>query len=256
MPSFLIPAFGVTALLYAAIGFGGGSTYTALLAISGTDYQLLPIISLCCNIIVVSGGTWRFAQAGAIDWRRIWPLFLLSIPAAWFGGQLPVGELAFTALLAGALGIAGLLILLQSKDAQDNHNIDNKPAKKRVLLNLAIGGGLGFLAGVTGIGGGIFLAPILYLIHWGPPRAIAGAASLFILLNSLAGLAGQFTNLNGDNGAALLSYWPLLLAVLLGGACGSWLGALRLPLNWLRRGTALLIILVSLRLFWRAITLL
>lgn len=261
MALFLIPAFGITALLYAAIGFGGGSTYTALLAISGTDYRILPVISLLCNVVVVAGGTWRFARSGAVDWRRIWPFLLLSVPAAWAGGQLPVSEALFIWLLASALFVAaGLILLGGPKGAQVG--ADEAPLGRQddtlfgriigLIIGLIIGAGLGLLSGIVGIGGGIFLAPILYLMRWGSPRHIAGAASLFILLNSLAGLAGQFARWDGADNAALISYWPLLPAVLVCGALGSWLGAVRLPLNALRLATALLILFVSLRLFWRA----
>lgn len=124
------------------------------------------------------------------------------------------------------------------------------------LFGLIIGAALGLLAGIVGIGGGIFLAPLLYLTGWGNGRQIAGAASLFILLNSLAGLAGQLARWDGGDNAALISYWPLLPMVMIGGALGSWLGAVRLPLNALRLATAALILFVSLRLFWRAVTLL
>ena len=95
-------AFFVTALLYAVAGFGGGSTYTALLVLADTDYRAVPILSLACNIIVVSAGTWRFARAGHFDWRRAWPLFVTSIPAAWIGGRLLVDREVFVALLAGS----------------------------------------------------------------------------------------------------------------------------------------------------------
>ena len=83
-------AFFATALLYAIAGFGGGSTYTALLALAGTGYRAVPILSLACNILVVSVGTWKFARAGHLDWRRVWPLFVTSVPAAWIGGRLMI----------------------------------------------------------------------------------------------------------------------------------------------------------------------
>ena len=109
----LAALFFVTALLYAAVGFGGGSTYNALLVLSGADYRTIPIIALGCNILVVSVGSWRFARSGHVDWRRIWPLFVFSIPMAWVGGRLVVAELAFVGLLAASLFAAGLLMLWQ-----------------------------------------------------------------------------------------------------------------------------------------------
>src|ERR1044072_8598724 len=96
----LAALFFVTALLYAAVGFGGGSTYNALLVLAGADYRAVPVIALACNILVVSVGSWRFARAGHVDLRRIWPLFALSIPLAGLGGRLEVSELAFVGLLS------------------------------------------------------------------------------------------------------------------------------------------------------------
>ena len=160
-------SFFLTALLYAAAGFGGGSTYTALLVLADTDYRAVPVISLLCNILVVSVGTWRFARAGHLDWQRSWPLFLLSVPAAWLGGRMHVGETLFVGLLAVSLLLAGLLMLWQPHWQREAV----APRRARWADPLA-GGVLGFLAGVVGIGGGIFLAPLLYLLRWGAPRAI------------------------------------------------------------------------------------
>src|SRR3954462_7406847 len=99
----LAALFFVTALLYGAVGFGGGSTYNALLVLAGADYRAVPVVALACNIIVASAGTWRFARSGHVDWRRIWPFFALSIPFAWIGGRLVVAEPVFVGLLAASL---------------------------------------------------------------------------------------------------------------------------------------------------------
>ena len=109
----LAALFFLTALLYGAAGFGGGSTYNALLVLAGTDYRAVPVIALACNILVVTVGSWRFARSGHVDWRRIWPLFVLSIPFAWLGGRLVVAEMVFVGLLAASLLVAGLLMLWQ-----------------------------------------------------------------------------------------------------------------------------------------------
>ena len=105
--------FGLTAALYAAVGFGGGSTYNALLALWGVDYRILPAIALICNIIVVTGGSIRFARAGLVPWRRLWPILLLSAPLAWAGGRMPISEALFTGMLGLSLLAAGLLLLFQ-----------------------------------------------------------------------------------------------------------------------------------------------
>jgi uncharacterized protein len=237
----LAALFFLTALLYGAAGFGGGSTYNALLVLAGADYREVPVIALACNILVVTVGSWRFARSGHVEWRRIWPLFVLSIPFAWLGGRLVVAEIVFVGLLAASLLVAGLLMLWQplwEKEA---------PARVRSRwLEPVAGGALGFLAGMVGIGGGIFLAPLLYMLRWGPPKAIAGTSAVFILANSLSGLAGQLAK--GSDGAALATYWPLFPAVLAGGLIGSTLGSGRLNPKYVRILTALLILYVAGRL--------
>ena len=245
-----LPAlFLVTAILYAAVGFGGGSTYNALLVLYGVDFRILPAIALACNIVVVSGGVWRFSRAGALSFKRLLPFIAASIPAALIGGRLPISETVFVGLLGTALLLSGLrMLFLHSATVPEiaGHRNANWP------ISLGIGGAIGLLSGIVGIGGGIFLAPILYLMKWGTSRKIAAASSLFILVNSLAGLTGQLTKLSD---AALLEtalpYWPLLVAVFIGGQIGSWLGAGRLNPMWMKRMTAVLILYVAARLIWR-----
>ena len=187
--SLLPGAFFLTALLYAMAGFGGGSTYTALLVLAGTDFRAVPVISLLCNVVVVTLGAAAFARAGHFDWRRSWPLFVLSIPLAFAGGQLKVGETLFLGLLALSLLCAGLTMLWQPYWQRSNPHAEGP---RRIGLVEPIGAGLlGFAAGVVGIGGGIFLAPLLYVRQWGGPKAIAATSAMFILVNSLAGLVGQ-----------------------------------------------------------------
>lgn len=245
MPS-LAALFFLTALLYGAVGFGGGSTYNALLVLAGTDYRAVPVIALACNVLVVTVGSWRFARSGHVDWRRIWPLFVLSIPFAWLGGRLVVAEMVFVGLLSASLLVAGLLMLWQPMWEKE------APAAIRSRwLEPVAGGALGFLAGVVGIGGGIFLAPLLYVLRWGPPKAIAGTCAVFILANSVAGLAGQLAKGGGAGADALATYWPLFPAVLVGGFIGSTLGSGRLNPKYVRILTALLILYVAARLAMR-----
>jgi uncharacterized membrane protein YfcA len=236
--------FLVTALLYGAAGFGGGSTYNALLVLAGTDYRAVPVIALACNILVVSVGSWRFARSGHVEWRRIWPLFTLSIPAAWIGGRLVVAETVFVGLLAASLLAAGLLMLRQPRWERAA-----PPSIRSRWFEPVASGLLGLLAGTVGIGGGIFLAPLLYMTRWGPPKAIAGTSAVFILANSISGLAGQLgKGSGGAAGQALATYWPLFPAVLIGGTIGSTLGSGRLDPKYVRILTALLILYVAIRL--------
>lgn len=241
----LVVAFFLTALVYSSVGFGGGSTYAALLVLSGIDLALVPLVALGCNILVVAIGSARFARAGAFEWRRFWPLALLSVPAAWWGGSLELPQWLFVGLLAGALFVAGMVMLV----APPRREPSEKAARS---LDLASGAGLGFVAGVTGIGGGIYLSPLLHLRRWGSARLIAGTCAAFILVNSLAGLGGQTSKLGGDAATGLAAAtWPLAIAVIAGGAIGSRMGAVRLSEAWLRRLSGLLILFVAVRLSLR-----
>lgn len=244
----LAAAFLATALIYAIAGFGGGSTYTALLVLAGSDYRAVPILSLACNIIVVSAGTWRFARAGHFDWRRAWPLFVTSVPAAWIGGRLMVERDLFIALLAGSLLVAGLVMLWEPKWKRE---IARSPSPRWV--EPVAGGSLGLLAGIVGIGGGIFLAPLLYLMRWDAPRRIAATCAVFILVNSIAGLTGQASKGMGAAGAVLGDHAILFPAVLVGGLVGAGLGARKVDPKWVRMVTALLILYVAARLGLEAI---
>ena len=244
----LAAAFFATALLYASVGFAGGSTYTALLLLVGVSHAILPVISLICNLIVSTGGSIRFARAGLVPWRRLFPLLAVSVPAALLGGSLPVSKTLFVLLLGGSLIVAGLLLLVQHEPRQRG---DEK--RRFVIVGPLIAAPLGLLAGIVGIGGGIFLAPVLHLIGWDRAKRVAASASVFILANSIAGLTGQL--LKSGAGAvvspAVLAYWPLAVAVLIGGQIGSRAGVQILPPSLLRRLTALLIIFAALYLLWK-----
>ena len=242
MPVWLIPAFFGTALLYASVGFGGGSTYSALLALVGFDYRLLPILSLACNVIVVTGGTVRFARAGALPWRGALALALIAAPLAFLGGLTPIGQGAFLTLLGASLVFAALALLLPvAKDGE----VRAQPGWAMPLAAAP----LDYLAGLVGIGGGIFLAPLLHLTRWDKARRIAATASLFILINSLSGLIGQLAKSGVDRfGEALAGGLPLLIAVVVGGQIGSFLALRYLPAQVIRWLTAALTGWVGLRL--------
>jgi uncharacterized membrane protein YfcA len=242
-------AFIVVAFLYAAVGFGGGSTYTAILIESGVAYDLVPPVSLLCNVVVVTGGVYHFANAGHLDLRFALPLVVTSVPAALLGGYVPLGQTGFLTTLGLALFIAGILMVMDRRwgSATGASNPLGLPAL------LGVGGVLGGLAGITGIGGGIYLAPVLHLMRLADARVIAATCSLFILVNSIAGLGGQMLKLGSQAGVLLnTSYLVLPIAVLVGGQLGSRLGATWLPAAPIRRLTGIVILTVSLRLLWRA----
>lgn len=247
--AWLILLFALVALAYAAVGFGGGSTYNALLVLGGTDYQAIPAIALSCNIIVVTGGVVQFYRAGHFSVRALMPYVSLSIPMAWLGGRLPVSETVFAGLLGLALAFTGLHMLLRSVRQP-------RPVRARNWrpwsVGLPAGAAIGFLSGLVGIGGGIFLAPLLYLLGRDTPRRIAALSSGFILVNSIAGLSGQLMKQGFDAPTSAWGQaWPLYLAVLAGGQVGSRLGALRLPDPWVRGLTGALVLYVAARLLLR-----
>lgn len=243
----LAALFLLVALVYASVGFGGGSTYTALLGLWGVDYRLIPIISLLCNIIVVSGGTLRFARAGLIDWKAVLPLLLVSAPLAFLGGLLPLKQWLFLLILGGALFASCIALLVQTGHW--------RPRKMPTPALLGISAVIGLLAGLSGIGGGIFLAPVLHLIRWAETQRIAAFASLYILINSIAGVAGQLVkNDPAVFGSVLDSYWPMMVAVLIGGQIGGMLGLRLFSPRILRSMTALLVGYVAVRLIGQSLS--
>ena len=244
MPIWLIPGFFGTALLYASVGFGGGSTYSALLALAGTDFRILPIISLACNIVVVTGGVVRFARAGEMPWRGALTIALIAAPLAFLGGLTPIKQATFLTVLGASLVFAALALLIPVRQSAD------EPVPPRPPWPMALAAApLGYLAGLVGIGGGIFLAPLLHLTRWNSARRIAATASLFILINSVTGLAGQLAKSGVARfGEALGGALPLLVAVAIGGQIGSYLALRYLPAKMIRWLTAALTGWVGIRL--------
>ena len=182
--------FLVTATLYSSVGFGGGSTYLALLLLWNIPYYIFPVIALSCNIIVVSGNCFNFARSGNLNFKLLKPYLIGSVPLAFIGGSLSIDKHFFEILLFIVLLIAGVLLLLNFK------SYDNKAqsyAETPKFISIIIGSIVGFISGIVGIGGGIFLSPILFLMRVGKPKNIAAATSLFILINSIFGMMGQFT---------------------------------------------------------------
>ena len=235
--------FLVTALLYSSVGFGGGSTYLALLLIWGVPYVIFPVIALSCNIIVVSGNCFNYIRAGNLNLRLLLPYLLGSIPLAYIGGSLSIEKKLFEILLFLVLAIAGILLLFNFKTYDDKQKSYRKIPSSICII---IGGILGFVSGVVGIGGGIFLSPILFLIRAGKPKHIVTTASLFILINSIFGIAGQL----GKNSVLveIHNYWYLLLAVLIGGQVGNFLNLRMFPTRALVLVTAALVLFVAARI--------
>jgi uncharacterized membrane protein YfcA len=252
----LVTVFLAIAAVYASVGFGGGSSYTAVLMIIDTDFRLVPVISLICNLIVVSGGTIHFARAGLLRANIVLPFTVLSVPMAWLGGITPIDRNSFTLVLALVLLASAVAMFVDRPVNQVNQvNQVETPivsTKRLWTFGLVAGGALGFIAGLVGIGGGIFLAPTLHLMRLAPARTIAAAASLFILVNSCAGLIGQWSKLGAlEIRGDLHAYLWLFPAVLIGGQLGSRVGIRIFSPRTVRRLTAALVFIVGGRLLFR-----
>ena len=235
--------FLITAILYSSVGFGGGSTYLALLLIWDIPYYIIPVIALGCNIIVVSGNSFNYIKAGNLNVKLLIPYLVGSIPMAFIGGALVIEKNLFEFLLFFVLLISGLLLLFNFKSYDDNKN---KYKEIRFIYSFFIGSIIGILSGIVGIGGGIFLSPILFLLKAGLPKHIVTTSSIFILINSVAGIAGQFTKSNVFND--ILEYWYLLFFVLFGGQLGNYLNLKILPTRFLALITSCLVIFVAVRI--------
>lgn len=226
--ALLIPLLiALVAGLYASVGHAGASGYLALLALCGTAPALLKPTALSLNLVVATVATIAFARAGWFRWRLLAPFIITSIPCAFLGGMVKLPLAAYRLLLAVALAYAGWRLWLALRPADTGEEV-RPPAWPTAL---GVGAGIGLTSGLIGVGGGIFLSPVIMLLGWGGPRTTAATSAAFILVNSLAGLIGH-----GVSAGGLPDEAPLWAGcALLGGLIGSWLGAARLSPQMLRR---------------------
>ena len=235
--------FFITSIIYSSVGFGGGSTYLALMLLWGISYAIFPVIALMCNIIVVSGNCFNYIRRGNYNINFLAPFLVGSIPFAYFGGTLLIDKYIFELLLFTVLLIAGVLILFNFKTYDDN--IENYRSLPKFFCFI-IGSILGFVSGIVGIGGGIFLSPILFLLRAERPKIIITSASIFILINSVSGIFGQLTKYGIIN--EIFNFWYLYLAVFVGGQIGNYLSIKIIPTRILAMITSVLVIAVALRI--------
>ncbi len=233
------------AVLYSSVGFGGGSSYLAILTLTSFSFVEIRAIALLCNIVVVTGNVIRFIKLDYYCWKNIIPLVIFSVPLAFIGGMLRINEKFFFILLGIVLSFSALAMWLSKKHESNKKQLTNPSMQK----NSFIGGAIGFISGIAGIGGGIFLAPVLHLTHWDTSKKIAAASSFFILVNSISGFIGQYTNPN------FTIDWKFTFLLLLCVSIGGWIGGslshkLLSPIR-LKKATALLIIYVSIKILWK-----
>ena len=241
--TFLFIIFFLIAALYASVGFGGGSSYIAILLILGIAMPEVRFTALICNIIVVGSSTINFYRHKMIPWRKVIPIIVLSVPAAFIGGTMQLQSDIYKTIASVSLIIAAILMLINTENSKKSNHLPP-------LALTGLGGGIGFLSGIIGIGGGIFLAPILHLIRWETAKTISITASLFILFNSSAGLLGQASQFPEINTIRITT---LGFAVLIGGVLGNRLNIHILKASHLRIITAILISIVGIRILFSQI---
>lgn len=236
----LFVIFFTIAAVYSSAGFGGGSSYLATLSLFPMAFEDMRMMALICNIVVVCCSVFLFNKNRYLIWHKVLPLIILSIPMAYLGGKMVIQEKAFFIILGFSLLIASMAMLLDRRTSI---------IKIPKYGNGIIGGGIGFLSGLVGIGGGIFLSPLLHISRWASPKVIAATSAIFILVNSLAGLLGQVMtygiNLNVDKLLALV------LAVFVGGQIGVRMTIFKFDPIWVKQITAIVILIVSLRLLFK-----
>lgn len=227
----------VAAVLYASVGHGGASAYLAAMVLFGVPAAVMKPAALVMNLGVAGAGTLRFASAGLVPWRLLIPLCAGSVPAAYAGGLIQLPTRSHRLLLGAVLLFAAARLAMKARSG------DLRPPPPFPWL-VAIGLLFGFVAGLTGVGGGIFLSPLLILARWEEPRRTAGASAVFILVNSAAGLAGHLAG----GGVVPAAAAPLTAIALVGGLFGSWLGAKRLVPLTLRRVLAVVLVIAGAKL--------
>jgi len=229
----LLAAFG-----YASVGHGGASAYIAAMALAGIAPAEMRPIALLLNILVASLGTWKFYRAGYFRWRLFWPFAVVSIPMAYVGGAITLPGQAYKILVGLVLLYAAWQLWRSGKSGEEMREVRQPP----VGWAMAIGAAMGLLAGLTGVGGGIFLSPLLLMLGWAGTKQTSAVAAPFILVNSVAGLAAVFV----ARGAALPWYvWILAVAVLAGGWLGAEYGSRRFANPVVRRVLAIVLALAG-----------
>lgn len=238
--------FAIIAFVYASVGFGGGSSYLAVLAMYALPFKELRLIALLCNIIVVVGGVYIYMKNNQVIWKKIIPLVVLSVPMAYLGAVVRISQDTFFVILGCSLIIAAILLWIKTNPVTIT---DIKEAQKNSFVkNGVLGGAIGFLSGMVGIGGGIFLSPILNLVKWDLPKKIAATASVFILVNSISGIVGQLASLPEN-----INFTRIILlcfAVFIGGQTGSRTSVKFNPVI-VRRMTAVLVFCAGVEVLFR-----
>ncbi len=240
--SLLALGFFVIATLYSSVGFGGGSSYLAILTLVFTSFFAIRSTALVCNLVVVGGSTYLYFKNGHFNLKKFLPFVLMSIPFAFLGARFRLQEHIFFIILGGALILSAAALIFQTITTKKSEEANsNYPPYVTYLL----GAGIGLLSGLVGIGGGIFLAPVLNHMRWDKSIKIAALASFFILVNSVSGIGGLLTN--GTFEVPWLEASVLIVAVLIGGQLGIRISLGKLTGKGIKLITAVLVLFVGIR---------
>ncbi|MCB0790719.1 MAG: sulfite exporter TauE/SafE family protein [Flavobacteriales bacterium] len=232
--------FAVIALMYASVGHGGASGYLAVMALMGYPQEVLRPSALLMNLFVSAISFLQFARARHFRWNLFWPFAVASVPMAWLGAQITIDPRMYERMLAVCLLFAvARLFGFFGKGAGERRVLP-------LVAALVIGAVLGLASGIIGIGGGILLSPMLLVFNWADARETAAVSALFIFLNSAAGIIGAFGN--GETITPEVGGW--VLAAVLGGLMGGFLGSRRIPEPRLRQALGIVLLLASLKLMW------
>src|ERR1043166_8784981 len=235
----LFLAIGLIAFLYSSVGHAGASGYIATMTLFGLATTVIRPTALVLNILVASIGTFQFWRAGYFSWKLFWPFALLSIPAAYVGGYLQPSASILRILIGLVLLFSAARLVFRRSDP-----LQTSPPSQPVAIG--VGTGLGFLAGLTGTGGGIFLTPLLLFCHWATIRGAAAVSALFILVNSIAGLVGFISS-----GRPVPQFaWILAVAAVIAGTLGSYFGSRRFPVRTISIILATVLVLAGCKLIF------
>lgn len=232
------------ALLYSSVGHAGASGYLGVMAVWGIAPEVTRPTALVLNLFVASIGTFQFWRAGHFKWRVFWPFALTSIPFAFYGGIIQLPTNVYKIVLGVVLCLAAARLAIKLKN-------DENAADPPVAAGLIMGAVIGLLSGMVGVGGGIFLTPVLLLAHWAETKTAAAVSVMFILVNSFAGLAGNYLLGKGTHITELPSQvWIWIAAAVIGGFIGSTLGARRFDSITLRRVLAAMLLFAGVKLIF------
>lgn len=239
--AFILVLIFLVAVLYSSVGHGGASGYLAVLSFFAIAPAEMSSTALVLNLLVAGVGAYHYGKAGYLSWKLTWPFLITSIPLAFVGGLVQVSDKTYYLLLAAVLLVAAIR-LATAKGVKPNE--ETKDLKLGIAL--PVGAGVGILSGIVGVGGGIFLSPLMIFMKWADPKRTAAVSALFIWVNSLAGLGGRFLR----DAVELQNLWPLVFAAFFGGLLGSYVGANKFSGLMLRRVLGLVLLIASFKMVY------